>query len=63
MLFESYLFLGVFLDGIIEEDKLVEVKKVVFKEGEDLVEIMCRFLIYKKDGDGILINKNYKYFY
>ena len=50
-------------DGITEEDKLVEVKMVVSKEGEDLAETMCRLSIYKKDGDGISINTNHKYFY
>ena len=38
-------------------------KKVVSKEGEDLAETMCRLSIYKRDGDGISINKNHKYFY
>ena len=49
--------------GITQEDKLVEVKMVVSKEGEDLAETMCILSIYKKDGDGISINKNHKYFY
>ena len=63
MLSESHPFLGASPDGITEEDKLVEVKKVVSKEGEDLAETMCRLSIYKRDGDDISINKNHKYFY
>lgn len=63
VLSESHPFLGASPDGITEEDKLVEVKKVVSKEGEDLGETMCRLSIYKRDGDGISINKNHKYFY
>lgn len=63
VLSESHPFLGASPDGITEEDKLVEVKKVVSKEGEDLAETMCRLSIYKRDGDGISINKNHKYFY
>ena len=42
LLSESHPFLGASPDGIREEDKLVEVKKVVSKEGEDLAETMCR---------------------
>ena len=54
-------FLDASPDGITEEDKLVEVKKVVSKEGEDLAETMCRLSVYKRDGDGNSINKNHKY--
>ena len=64
VLSESHPFLGASPDGITEEDKLVEVKKVVSKEGDqDPAETLCRLSFYKRDGDGISINKNHKYFY
>ena len=59
VLSESHPFLGSSSVGITEEDKLVEVKKVVSKE-EDLIETMCRLSVYKKDRDGISIDKNHK---
>ena len=40
VLSESHPFLGASPDGITEEDKLVEVKKVVSKEGEDLAKTL-----------------------
>ena len=45
VLSESHPFLGSSSDGITEEDKLVEVKKVVSKEGEDLAKTMCRLSV------------------
>lgn len=60
---EIYLFLGVSLDGFIEKGCLVEVKKVILKDGEFKEDIFCRFVIYKWMNDNIVLNINYKYFY
>ena len=61
---ESHPFLGASPDGITEEGKLVEVKKVVSKEGEFLSDTLCRLSIYKRSADGkISLNRNHKYFY
>jgi hypothetical protein len=63
ILSESHPFLGASPDGITEENNLVEVKKVVFKDGEVLMDAMCRLGIYKKTGTELVINKSHKYYY
>ena len=61
---ESHPFLGVSPDGITEEGKLVEVKKVISREEEFLSDILCRLSIYKRSADGqISLNRNHKYLY
>ena len=48
ILSETHLFLGASPDGVINNGEIVEVKKVVFREGESLDDGMCRLGIYKK---------------
>lgn len=44
---DTHLFLGASPDGLVDEDKIVEVKKIVLK-GETLEDGMCRLGIYKR---------------
>ena len=60
---ESHPFLGASPDGITEEEKLVEVKKVTSKEGENLSDALCRLYIYRHSGTELVLNRNHKYFY
>lgn len=45
---DTHPFLGASPDGLVDEDKIVEVKKIVLKEGESLEDGMCRLGIYKR---------------
>ena len=47
----------------VNESEIVEIKKVVLKEGELLDDGMCRLGIYKKNGSELIMNKNHKYYY
>lgn len=57
---ESHPFLGASPDGITEDEELVEVKKVLSKENENLSSTICRLGIYKHD---LKLNTNHKYYY
>lgn len=51
-------------DGIIGNDKLVEVKKVHPKNNEDLLEALIRRRICKKNGKGqLILNPTHSYYY
>ena len=39
---DTYPVLGASPDGLVDEEKIVEVKKIVLKEGESLEDGMCR---------------------
>ena len=45
---ETHPFLGASPDGVINDNEIVEVKKVVSREGESLDDGMYRLGIYKK---------------
>ena len=45
------------------DSAIVEVKKVVLREGESLDDGMCRLGIYKKNGSELMINKNHQYYH
>lgn len=47
----------------MDEDKIVEVKKIVLKEGESLEDGMCRLGIYKRFEQQLVLNNNHKYYY
>ena len=55
--------LGVSPDGVMSDRQIVvEVKKIVLKEGESL-DGMCRLGIYKKNDSKLRINKSHKNYY
>ena len=60
---DTYPFLGASPDGLVDEDKIVEVKKIVLKEGESLEDGMCRLGIYKRFEQQLVLNNNHKYYY
>ena len=47
----------------MDEEKIVEVKKIVLKEGESLEDGMCRLGIYKRFEQQLVLNNNHKYYY
>ena len=59
---DTHPFLGASPDGLVDEDKIVEVKKIVLKEGESLEDGMCRLGIYKRF-EQLVLNNNHKYYY
>lgn len=60
---DSHPFLGASPDGIIDDSNIIEVKKIVVKEGESHEDAMCRLGIYKKHGNELQINKKHTYYY
>ena len=60
---DTHPFLGASPDGLVDEDKIVEVKKIVLKEGESLEDGMCRLGIYKRFEQQLVLNNNHKYYY
>lgn len=59
---DTHPFLGASPDGLVDEDKIVEVKKIVLK-GESLEDGMCRLGIYKRCEQQLVLNNNHKYYY
>ena len=55
---DTHPFLGASPDGLVDEDKIVEVKKIVLKEGESLEDGMCRLGIFEQQ---LVLNNNHKY--
>ena len=60
---DTHPFLGASPDGLVDEDKIVEVKKIVLKEGESLEDGMCRLGIYKRFEQQLVLNNSHKYCY
>ena len=60
---DTHPFLGASPDGLVDEDKIVEVKRIVLKEGESLEDGMCRLGIYKRFEQQLVLNNNHKYYY
>ena len=60
---DTHPFLGASPDGLVDEDKIVEVKKIVLKEGESLEDGMCRLGIYKIFEQKLVLNNNHRYYY
>ena len=60
---DTHPFLGASPDGLVDEDKIVEVKKIVLREGESHEDGMCRVGIYKRHEQQLVINTNHKYYY
>ncbi|XP_067031269.1 uncharacterized protein [Acropora muricata] len=60
---DTHPFLEASPDGLVDEDKIVEVKKIVLKEGESLEDGMCRLGIYKRFEQQLVLNNNHKYYY
>lgn len=54
--FKLYLFLGVFLDGFIGSDGLIEVKKIYLRKGEILESVFFRFNIIKRIYGCLFVN-------
>ena len=50
-------------ERVMNDSQIVDVKKIVLKEGESLNDGMSRFGIYKKNGSKLRINKSHKYYY
>ena len=59
----GFFLLGVSPERVMNDSRIVEVKKIVLKEGESLNDGMSRFGIYKKNGSKLRINNNHKYYY
>jgi len=60
---EKYPFLGASPDGMTEDGNLIEIKKVTSKENGTEDETLCRLKIFKKEGSGLCINRQHKYFH
>ena len=56
---DTHPFLGASPDGLVDEDKIVEVKKIVLKEGESHEDGMCRLGIYKRFEQQLVLNNNH----
>ena len=61
---KTHPFLAASPDGLIGDDKLVEVKKVHPKDNEGLLESLVRRRICKKNGKGqLILNPTHSYYY